>query len=75
VREAGAARRASRALRPFPPDFADCYRSSGFWKGRTLGESLDERCARFPLTGVWKISKKDLRADIAARLRAEGKAS
>jgi 2,3-dihydroxybenzoate-AMP ligase len=30
---------------------------------------------RFPLTSVGKISKKDLRADIAARLRAEGKAS
>jgi 2,3-dihydroxybenzoate-AMP ligase len=30
---------------------------------------------RFPLTTVGKISKKDLRADIAARLRAEGKAA
>jgi 2,3-dihydroxybenzoate-AMP ligase len=28
--------------------------------------------ARLPLTSVGKISKKDLRADIAARLRAEG---
>jgi 2,3-dihydroxybenzoate-AMP ligase len=30
---------------------------------------------RFPLTSVGKISKKDLRADIAARLRAEGRAA
>ncbi len=30
---------------------------------------------RFPLTSVGKISKKDLRADIAARLRAEGEAA
>ena len=30
---------------------------------------------RFPLTTVGKISKKDLREDIAAKLRAEGKAS
>jgi 2,3-dihydroxybenzoate-AMP ligase len=30
---------------------------------------------RFPLTSVGKISKKDLRADIAARLRAEGQAA
>jgi len=28
---------------------------------------------RFPLTTVGKISKKDLREDIAAKLRAEGK--
>jgi hypothetical protein len=24
---------------PFPPEFADRYRSRGFWKGLTLGES------------------------------------
>jgi 2,3-dihydroxybenzoate-AMP ligase len=30
---------------------------------------------RFPLTSVGKISKKDLRAEIAARLRAEGAAA
>jgi 2,3-dihydroxybenzoate-AMP ligase len=34
-----------------------------------------ETVDRFPLTSVGKISKKDLRADIAARLRAEGKAA
>jgi 2,3-dihydroxybenzoate-AMP ligase len=30
---------------------------------------------RFPLTSVGKVSKKDLRADVAARLRAEGTAA
>jgi len=34
-----------------------------------------ETVDRFPLTSVGKISKKDLRADIAARLRAEGTAA
>jgi 2,3-dihydroxybenzoate-AMP ligase len=34
-----------------------------------------ETVDRFPLTSVGKISKKDLRADIAARLRAEGEAA
>jgi 2,3-dihydroxybenzoate-AMP ligase len=32
-----------------------------------------ETVDRLPLTSVGKVSKKDLRADIAARLRAEGK--
>ncbi len=32
-----------------------------------------ETVDRFPLTSVGKVSKKDLREDIAARLRAEGK--
>ena len=34
-----------------------------------------ELVERFPLTTVGKISKKDLREDIAAKLRAEGKIS
>jgi len=32
-----------------------------------------ELVERFPLTTVGKISKKDLREDIATKLRAEGK--
>ena len=32
-----------------------------------------EPVERFPLTTVGKISKKDLREDVAAKLRAEGK--
>lgn len=32
---------------PFPPEFAERYRRAGYWKGRTLGEWLDDWIARF----------------------------
>lgn len=50
---------------PFPPEFAARYRSKGYWKGRTLGESFDEWTARFAgrtavVAGTERVSYAEL---------------
>lgn len=52
---------------PFPPDVAQEYRRRGYWKGRTLGEHLDDWVARYAeriaiVAGDERISYRELGA-------------
>src|SRR3989304_600520 len=55
---------------PFPADLAEEYRRKGYWRGRTLGEHLDDWVARFGdriavVSGEERITYRDLGARVA----------
>ena len=55
---------------PYPPEIAEEYRRKGYWKGRTLGEHLDDWVARFGdriavVSGEERITYRALGARVA----------
>ncbi len=65
---------------PWPPEFAEAYRRKGYWKGKTLGESLDDWAARYGervavVSGEERVSYRELREraeSVAVALAALG---
>jgi len=65
---------------PWPPEFAETYRRKGYWKGRTLGQELDDWAQRYGeriavVSGEERVSYRELKSraeNVAVGLAALG---